>query len=164
MADRQMLLRDLDDARALLLSAIEGMTEEDLTRSLPDDRWTVADLLHHIAAWDDIGAATVEAMKTGSALDAYVEDVDAWNENVVSARQGKPLEKTLVDLHAARERLRSALNAAPPSLWNETHSGPSGQPVSLPQICATWTRHDSEHAAELRVMRDRDPAAGPQTS
>ena len=164
MADRQTLLRNLDDARALLLSAIAGMTGEDLTRSLPGSSWTVADLLHHIAAWDDVGAATVDAMKTGSALDAYVEDVDGLNENVVSARRGNAPEKTFADLHAARERLRSALNAASPSLWEETRSAPSGQPVSLPQICETWTRHDREHAAELRVVRDRDPAAGPQTS
>ncbi len=58
MVDRERLFRDLDDARALLLAALEGMTDEDLGPHLPGHAWTVADLLHHITAWDEVGAAT----------------------------------------------------------------------------------------------------------
>ncbi len=164
MVDRERLFRDLNDARALLLAALEGMTDEDLGRHLPGHAWTVADLLHHITAWDEVGEATVKAMETGATLDAFVADVDAWNEQIVAARHGQDPGTTLTDLHAARERLRATLAAVPSSLWDQTRTAPGGQPVSLPGICATWTRHDIEHAAELRVVRDRDPAGGPQTS
>lgn len=164
MVERQALLRDLDDARALLLAALEGIPEEDLGRPLPRHAWTVADLLHHITAWDDVGARTVEAMESGGTLDAYVDDVDAWNDEAVAARRGNPPKTTLSDLHAARERLRSALSSAPPSLWDQTRPSPQGPPVSLSGICGTWTRHDAEHAAQLRALRDRDPGSGPQSS
>ncbi|MDP9469624.1 MAG: DinB family protein [Chloroflexota bacterium] len=164
MVDRQTLLRELDDARALLLSALEGMIDADLGCRLPAHSWTVADLLHHITAWDEVGATTVEAMENGTRVNTYVDDVDAWNDQAVAARRGNLPETTLGDLHAARERLRSALITASPSLWEKTCTTPKGHPVSLPEICRTWTRHDAEHAADLRAVRDRDPAAGPQTS
>ena len=164
MDDRETLLRDLDDARALLLASLEGMTGAEVDHPLPDQPWTVADLLHHITAWDEVGAATVAAMERGSRLDMYVEDVDDWNDRAVASRRGNPPETTLNRLHEARDDLRSALVKAPPALWEQTSPAPSGRPVSLPGICRTWSRHDAEHAAELRAVRDRDPGGGPQTS
>ncbi len=164
MVNQQTLLRELDDARALLLAAMEGIPEADWADPLPGQAWTVADLLHHITAWDEVGAATVEAMTTGSSLEMFVDDVVAWNDQAVTARRDTSPGTTLADLHEARERLRSALQKAPSELWKETRVSPQGHPVSLPGICGTWTRHDIEHAAELRAVRDRDPGGGPQTS
>ncbi len=164
MADRHSLLRELDDARAMLLAAMEGIPEADWAGPLPGCSWTVADVLHHITAWDEVGAATVEAMVSGASVDMYVDDVDAWNDQVVSTRKGNSPETTLSDLHQARERLRSALLTAPPPLWEQTHLSPQDHPISIPGICRTWINHDTEHAAELRAVRDRDPGSGPQTS
>ena len=166
MSDRGELLRELDDARALLLAAIDGLTKSDFARPVDEGRWTVEDLLNHVAAWDEAATAAVRDLAAGAPPSMReVADVDAWNERAVAARRGRPPADTLAALHAARGALRAALDAAPADLWGvEPRTGAGGTARNVPGIVRAWARHDAEHAAELRAFRDRATGTGPRAS
>ena len=166
MADRNALLRELDDARALLLAAVEGLPDAAFAQTVAAGRdWTVADVLNHVAAWDDIAAESVIDLAAGRPPRSWVDDVDDWNARAVEDRRDRTPGEILSDLHRARTAFRAALDAAPEAVWTAAPCPtPTGGTVDLPDICHVWAHHDSEHAAELRAFRDRDPGAGPQTS
>jgi len=165
MNERDGLLREFDDARALLLAAIAGLAEDDFGRPVGEDRWTVEDLLNHVAAWDEVATATVRDLAAGAPPSMReIADVDAWNERAVAPRRGRAPAETLAALHAARDAFRAALEAVPAALWAaEPRTGTGGETRNIPGIARAWARHDAAHGAELRVFRDRAPGGGPQT-
>ena len=164
MNERDRLLRELDDARALLLAATDGLPDADFGRPMADGAWTPEDLLNHVTAWDAYATAAVAVLVTGRPTSAPpVENEDAWNEAAVAPLRGRPPTETLAALHAARDAFRAALEAAPATLWTVTpRTGAGGQGRNLPGIVRAWAEHDAEHAAELRAFRDRAAGSGPQ--
>jgi uncharacterized damage-inducible protein DinB len=50
--DKQELLDDLEAARAELLLAIKGLSEEQMLHPGVVGEWSVKDTLSHIVAWD----------------------------------------------------------------------------------------------------------------
>jgi uncharacterized damage-inducible protein DinB len=144
MDERTRLLREFDDARSRLLAAVEGLSEEDFTRPLGADAWTPEDLLNHIAAWDEYAAAIVRDLTAGRRSNVSVGDTDEWNARVTATRRGHSLAETLAALQAARAAFHAALGDAPDSLWDILAANVQGR-----------AEHDTEHANELRALRDR---------
>ena len=166
MSDRDRLLRDLDDARALLIAATDGLPEADFGQPMTERGWTPEDLLNHVTAWDEVATAAVRDLAAGAPPSMReVTDVDRWNETAVAPLRGRALEDTLAALNAARAAFRAALEAVPTPLWaEEPRTGSEGEARNVPGIVRAWTRHDAEHAADLRVFRDRASGSGPQSS
>ena len=54
MTTRQLLLARLADERAHVLSAVHGLTEEDMSRSVVPSGWTITQLLNHLAYDDEL--------------------------------------------------------------------------------------------------------------
>jgi len=64
MKNKQELLDDLKVARAELLSAIEGLSEQETVCPGVVGEWSVKDTLAHIAAWDKETRAVIHAFVT----------------------------------------------------------------------------------------------------
>jgi len=156
MGERDELLRGFDDARALLSAAVEGLADDDFGRPVGEGRWTVEDVINHVAAWDQAATAAVRALVAGAPPAMRpVEDVDAWNEGAVAPHRGRRPPETLAALHAARDAFRAVVDAAPAELWAvEPRTGANGEARNLPGIVRAWAGHDAAHAAELRAVRD----------
>ena len=67
MSDRDRMLRESDEARALLLAAVEVLGEAEFGRPVAEGRWTVEDVLNHVAAWDEAATAAVRDLAAGAA-------------------------------------------------------------------------------------------------
>ncbi|MEX2230105.1 MAG: maleylpyruvate isomerase N-terminal domain-containing protein [Dehalococcoidia bacterium] len=85
----------LEDGRAQLLRALDGLTPADAARPLADaPGWSVADLLTHVSAWDELTARFLRALAAG-ARDLPVEavrdgDWAAWNAAHLPAAASHP--------------------------------------------------------------------------
>ena len=153
------LLRRMDEARRDFEASV-GRCRDRFAEPATLGGWTVADLIHHVAAWDDVAADAIEALVKGRVPFAYAADIDAWNAAAATARRHLGEAPTLADLDTARRRFRDAVLAAPSDLWDASPVGDAdGEPVSLRGIVAVWTEHDDEHRLELEVFLAR--AAGP---
>lgn len=156
--DRDALLRRLDDARALLLAAIEGVSEADLARPLEEGGWTAQTVLDHIEAWDAFATDAVREVLRGGTPTSPA-DVDVWNAAAVAERRGRSPAATLAALDESRRTLRDGLRAAPEHQWVRN---PNPDLIDLPGLARVWAEHDEEHAAELRAWRDH-ATVGPET-
>jgi uncharacterized damage-inducible protein DinB len=111
--DRDNLLQNYRRTREALLTAIDGLTDAQMTeRSL--DGWSVNDHLAHIAQWDEIRASEVERIAAGreSAWRMSGEQDAAFNEISYDLRRDLSVDQVRWELEMSRRRLLDAISAA----------------------------------------------------
>ena len=153
MREPETLRRELRRARTRLEAAVALIDDADYDRPVAAAGWTTRDVLNHVAAWDEVGATTIQELGAGRSPTRYIEDVDGFNAQVVSSNHVRSPEDCRAAVRTARADFSSALDAAPVERWTAAASvGGNGETVSIASLCETWIRHDDEHAAELEAF------------
>jgi len=147
---RDQLLLEMDAARAAVMQAIAGLSEEQMSQP-GIDGWSVKDVLNHLTACDEFRFFEIErvsrAGRTGyPGLNS--EESDSLNHLIVTKRRSLPFSEVLRDLDAVRALVLEAISRAPDSALNPTAyvDYPVNGSIS----------HDSEHAAAIRAWRKRE--------
>jgi hypothetical protein len=108
--------------RERLRALVARLTDDDLRRTVTD-RWTVADMLGHLAFWDARALSLAEKLEAGvpfSAADHESEDVDPINAAVHALLHAlPPREVAELTLRLAEETDRRVATLDPQRLWPE---------------------------------------------
>jgi len=142
--DKESLLRHYRQTREELLSAIESLSETQLTeRSL--DGWSVKDHLAHIAVWDDIRASEVVRISTGhgSVWRMTNEQDEAYNAITYDLQRDLSLDQVRWEIETSRQRLLSAISSA-------TTRGLDG---SLYGEAGLRSPHEAQHTGWIKRWR-----------
>lgn len=151
------LIADLQAARARLLDALDGLTEDQMLRPGAVGVWSVKDTLGHLVAWE------AELVTTLSRLDQYrrraptimaIEDIDEWNEEQYHINARRPLRAILDDFHGVHKHLIQAIEALDERTLedNQRFAWMEGEPLSyLVREDAVW--HEEEHAEDIEQWR-----------
>jgi uncharacterized damage-inducible protein DinB len=142
--DRDALLQHYAQMRGDLLSAIGGLSDEQMTDPSIDG-WSVKDHLAHLALWDDIRAAEVARISAGhdSAWRMTEAQDAAFNALGYELRRGLPLDQVRWELATSRQRLLEAIAAA-------TLRGLDG---SLYGEAGLRSSHEAAHAGWIKRWR-----------
>jgi uncharacterized damage-inducible protein DinB len=141
------LLSELTAERERFLQAIDGLTEDEMTRPDVVGDWSVKDILGHIASWEEAAAYIVRGIAQGQHPDTTeYDDEDAWNAQQVARKRDWPLTRIRAELSAARRSLLDAIIALPGRL-----------PPDEETLVLDWvnTQHDREHRADILAWRER---------
>jgi hypothetical protein len=141
-------------ARRRLLAAVEGCDEETMTTARVCGRWTARDVLAHVSGWARWDLETIRALLAGEDAElAVLDDVDGFNDRLVTERGGWSVERVLEEM----EEIEAATNQFIADLPEERLLG------SAPFVCQYWRtladwllvawEHEEEHAAELETWR-----------
>jgi uncharacterized damage-inducible protein DinB len=141
---RDALLQHYRQMRAELLTAIDGLSDEQLTeRTL--DGWSVKDHLAHIALWDEVRANEIIRISAGHAtawrLDG--DQDDAYNKVSYAMRQDWSVEQAKWELATWSQRLLDAIAVATPRGLDPSLYGEAG----------LVSRHQSQHAGWIKRWR-----------
>jgi uncharacterized damage-inducible protein DinB len=142
--DKDQLLQHYARMREEMLSAIAGLSDEQMTeRSL--DGWSVKDHLSHIALWDEVRAAEVARISAGhhSAFRMSEEQDRLYNELGHDLRKALPLEQVRWELTTTRLALLEAIGAATPRGLDGSLYGEAGLRSS----------HEGQHAGWIKRWR-----------
>ena len=144
MADIGMLAGQLGQSRLDLLEVLVRV---------PDDawgagEWGVREVLGHLAAWDTVAAATVNAVREGQPTPPVVMDDDAFNRAATEEVAALSPQQVMVRFHMARAQVVAAVSRAGDLgefqfPWNAVGS--------LERMVRGMVSHESEHVAELRA-------------
>jgi uncharacterized damage-inducible protein DinB len=150
MGDREQLLGRVEEARRGFLAAVEGLTEEQMTRPAVGE-WSVKDLLCHLASYEEMALPDMERVARGDApaLGAFdLKRVDEYNALIMALRRHFSLEQAWRELENSRRSLLEAIGRLPDSALAE------GQFArGMLQICAY---HDTEHTEDVQAWRRRE--------
>ncbi len=152
-----MLAGQLHDARERLLASFAGLTEEEMAQAGVAGRWSVRDVLAHVAAWDRAVTEQFRAMLAGERhplLDMDEEGVQQFNEEHWSANQSMPLAEAVAELTAAREEMLTLLREVDnPSLFAPA-PGDEQADMSIAACLNAQISHDEEHAEMIEEWRE----------
>ena len=142
--DRDALLRHYREARQALLSAIQGLSDAQMTEPSLDG-WSVKDHLAHLALWDDIRSSEVRRISAGhdSAWRMTPEQGESYNATGYAVRRGLSLDHVRWELATSRERLLDAIATATPH----------GLDSSRYDAAALRSDHEAEHTGWIRRWR-----------
>ena len=168
--EREGLLREMDQTRENLLRAVEGLSREQLEYREAPDRWSVAEILEHIAFVEQgiLGRVT-EALRSSSAGSnaggLAGDDVALRSALAESRKRGLqapeairpkgrwPLEQLLPEFEASRRRTRDFVAAATGDLRGR--SLPHAQFGALD--CYQWlvliASHCDRHRAQIEKVK-----------
>lgn len=151
------LIADLQAAHTRLLSAIDGLTDDQLMRPGVVGIWSVKDTLGHLVAWE---AELVTAL---SRLDQYrrrppqiveIEDIDEWNQEQYHINARRTLQAVLDDFHGVHKHLIQTVEEMDERALEDNRRFPwmEGEPLSyLVLENAVW--HEEEHAENIEQWR-----------
>lgn len=142
--DRDALLQHYRQMREELLTAIAGLSDEQMTeRSL--DGWSIKDHLAHLALWDDIRASEVVRISAGhDSVWLMTDEQDrAFNELGHELRRALSLEQVRWELATSLEKLLDAISAATAR----------GLDASLYGEAGLRSSHEAQHEAWIKRWR-----------
>jgi len=141
---REDLLRHYHQMRQDLLSAINGLADEQMTEPSLDG-WSVKDHLAHIALWDDIRVSEVVRISAGheSAWRMTGEQDAAYNKLGHDLRLALTLQQVRWELDTSRRKLLDVISSATSR----------GLDASLYGEAGLRSSHEAQHTGWIRRWR-----------
>ena len=149
MSDKDMMLRQAEDAFGELRQAIDSLSEEEMRRVWLGS-WGVREIVIHISGWHDamIPALGNIARDEAPYPPGTYDDFDAWNARFVERKAGVKVADVLAELDGSHRRFVGAVAALP-----ERHFAPGG--AARDSFDGAGAGHYREHAAQIREWRQR---------
>ncbi len=147
-------------ARRELFDALSGMTDEDLTRPNAVDKWSIKDLLGHVAAWDEETLRVVQAfiMQTNPVYSYSISDRNefaSWNAEQAALRKDYSLEQIRRELENARRDLIQVIEGVTDQVLMRSKVTPWGKTRSGLELLEDAAAHDLEHSRDIRSFRKK---------
>jgi hypothetical protein len=139
-----------------------SLSEEELSRPVPDSTWVVKDFVSHLATLDPGIAVSIESAVSGRPeTSGPMSDLDAYNEGLVTERREWPLERILEEARANRAKLIAVLEGLTEEevgrtvhFMGDAKRSPADLPLKV--FLLGWARHDPIHAVDmLRALPER---------
>ena len=148
MSDKATLMRDGADTFAELERAIEGLSDESMSRVWLGT-WGVREILVHISGWHRAMIPALGSIARGVPAPypaGTYDDFDAWNARFVAEKAGVKAGDVLAELRTSHRDFMAAAGAV-----DDGHFAPGGAARDLFDNCAPG--HYREHTAQIRDWR-----------
>ena len=153
----EALIGELEANRAMFAALCRACNPEQMQRMTTAGRWTVLDHVAHVASYDRLAIrhlaeqTGIDATSVGAAEGS---DADAWNEDEVRRRRGRPSAALLSEMGDLREESLALLGAMrDDDLDNDVFfpgdSRRSAVTVPLRLWLQRWSKHDMVHATAM---------------
>jgi hypothetical protein len=107
-ASRTAVLAEIEDVRLTVEELAASLDEVGAAR-LATRRWSIRDVLAHLASWAWQTCVEIERLRDGEAFDETIHfgvtGPHAWNQRHVEERSGRSLAALLAEIDAGHERL-----------------------------------------------------------
>lgn len=159
--NKRGILNHLARARAQLLSAIEGLSQDEMTTLRVTDTWTLREVLAHISGWAVWDLETIKAIWQGEHPDlTVIQEVDDFNHQLVTQRSSWSLAEILAEMQEAHVAAQGLLGSM--SDLQLFEAGPFCGPYwdSLAEWLQVAWEHEEEHTAQILTWREQRNGQG----
>lgn len=135
-------------------NAIEGLTEEELKSRLIENKWTIAEILIHLADAEIIGACRFRMIICGQKENLPVYNQAQWAIDMDYKQNAMNEIKEHLELF---KKLRSTtsllLNEIKDSGWRKTGYHPERGMITLRDILEIYADHSERHLKQILLRR-----------
>jgi hypothetical protein len=149
--ERKTLIERYRDGYAAVVEALLKITPDELDVKPGPGRWSVRDIIHHLADSEMIAAARLRFL-----LAQDRPTIQGYDQNEFARRlyYDRPHEASLELFRVVRQSTAELLDRLTPAEWiregTHTEAGPYGVEAWL----RTYAEHAHKHARQIRVARD----------
>ena len=133
-----------------LAGAIKGLNKKQLTRRPAPDKWSIAEILAHLADAEVVGGWRMRLIlgKNGTPIEAF--DQDVWAKTF--RYQKRDPKQSLETFRALRENNLLLLKSLPKELWENygMHSERGKETIS--HIVRMFAGHDVNHLRQVEAI------------
>jgi hypothetical protein len=138
---------DLKKSHVEILEAIEDLKEEEIAGKEAIGKWSVRDVLLHIAMWDGEALKALAVWRLGHDYDwSYAKDYLRFNDFWVDVTEHLSVAQVLRLFNLVHSALATEVAAIPDDIWN----GRGGVPQWLMDITIN---HYDEHLPKITAYR-----------
>lgn len=157
---RDEAVNKLRGARKELLESLHGVPEEDKVRPNAVEKWSIKDLLAHIASWDEevlrvIQAFAMQAEPRYSYVISERNDFSAWNSEQVEQRKERTPEQIEAEFRNSRRDLIQVVEGLTDQVLMRPKMTPWGKVRSGFDLLNEMVEHDAEHTKDVRSWRKK---------
>jgi hypothetical protein len=149
--ERKKLIERYRDGYAAVVEALLKITPDELDGKPGPGRWSVRDIIHHLADSEMIAAARLRFLLAQDRPTIQGYDQDEFARRLYYDR---PHEVSLELFRVVRQSTVEILDRLTPAEWvregTHTEAGPYGVEAWL----KTYAEHAHKHARQIRVARD----------
>jgi uncharacterized protein (TIGR03083 family) len=148
--NKQEYIERLVEERQNVMKALEGLSDEQMSRPMAEGKWSVRDVLGHLAAWENEVVKAFEQKARGQRPTiADITDYDSWNAAEAEKRKYKSVEDIRHELKQTRKRLLTILNDLPE---DESTWSPERSTAKMMKMLIEHDRHHWKAICEFRQM------------
>ncbi len=148
-----------------------SLSEDQLSRPVPDSAWIVKDFASHLDTLDTTFVEFIDVVERGGNIDMARDgsgapfDLDAWNDTQVAERRAWSIARIFEEAAENRAQLIEAMGRLTeeqigrPMHFTDPKRGAADFPLKA--FLVGWAQHDPIHAADmLKALPERASDAG----
>lgn len=152
------LLEYLAQGRERLLSAIRGLSEEEMTISGVVGDWSVKEILAHIVAWDKETRAVIKRAisQENPRFDYTIRGARGfakWNAQEIEKRRAMSVDQILAEMEEAREGLIELADQLKEKELSRSFIPPWRSPKTPRGNLKVQAEHDIVHADQIMAWQ-----------
>ncbi len=152
---------ELEQNRARVVAAIEGLSEADVLDKNCFGNWSVNDVLTHIAAWEGrILNGARHLLDPAQPAPRPIDSILGWNDEMAAHNAERPWPEVQANFIETRQELNDFLNNLQWSDWKRRgpYPWPDGQ-GTLAELITVIAEHDTEHIPALEAWQQQKAAS-----
>ncbi len=136
----------------LLNNAVSGLNDEQLNTPYGEGKWTILQLVHHLADSHMNGFVRMKLVLTENKPTLKTYEQDAW----ARTREAEyyPLLSSLHIINGLHERWCSLLESLPQSAWERKAIHAEWGEVTLEQLLQNYAEHGELHLRRILELRE----------
>jgi uncharacterized protein (TIGR03083 family) len=157
---RDEAVNKLRAARKNLLESLQGVSEEDKLRPNAVEKWSIKDLLAHVASWDEevlrvIQAFAMQPEPHFSYSISERSDFAAWNADQIDLRKERSLEQVQTEFRNARRDLIQVVEGLTDQVLMRPKMTSWGKVRTGFELLDEMVQHDAAHTKDIRSWRKK---------
>ncbi|HMC32029.1 MAG TPA: DinB family protein [Candidatus Angelobacter sp.] len=151
-------LRLQQAAPGKLASLVKGKTRKQLTRRPAPDKWSIAEIMAHLADAEVAIAWRIRQILASNAIPIQAYDQDLWAKTFDYARRDP--RQSLASFRALREANLALLKSVPRKLWENYGIHQERGNESVSHVVRMVAGHDINHLRQIeRILKGKLMAA-----
>ncbi len=153
MTDRKQQIEMIRKLPEQARAAIKGLNDEQLNTAYGEGKWTVRQVIHHLADSHMNAFVRMKLVLTEDNPTLKPYSQDDWARTKEAAAY--PVESSLHILTGLHERWASLLDTVPDTGWSRTAFHPENGPMTLQRLLDIYADHGEKHVKSITDLRQR---------